>query len=80
MLNFIICDDNLNLLDKLKVMLEKIFIKNNFEATVSFTSDNIDDVLAYVEDNKVDVMMLDINLKSNKTGLELAEEVRKKNK
>ena len=80
MLNFIICDDNLNILDKLKTMLENIFTKNNFEATVSYTSDNIDDILSYVDDNKVDVLMLDINLKSGKSGLELAETVRKKNK
>ena len=80
MLNFIICDDNLNILDKLKTMLENIFIKNNFEATVSYTSDNIDNILSYVDDNKVDVLMLDINLKSGKSGLELAEAVRKKNK
>lgn len=80
MLNFIICDDNLNILDKLKTMLENIFTKNNFEATVSYTSDNIDDILSYVDDNKVDVLMLDINLKCGKTGLELAEAVRKKNK
>ena len=80
MLNFIICDDNLNILNKLKTMLENIFVKNNFEAKVSYTSDNIDDILSYVDDNKVDVLMLDINLKAGKSGLELAEAVRKKNK
>ena len=80
MLNFIICDDNLNILNKLKTMLENIFVKNNFEANVSYTSDNIDDILSYVDDNKVDVLMLDINLKADKSGLELAEAVRKKNK
>ena len=80
MLNFIICDDNLNILNKLKTMLENIFVKNNFEANVSYTSDNIDDILSYVDDYKVDVLMLDINLKADKSGLELAEAVRKKNK
>ena len=80
MLNFVICDDNLNILNKLKTMLENIFVKNNFEATVSYTSDNIDNILSYVDDNKVDVLMLDINLKAGKSGLELAEAVRKKNK
>lgn len=80
MLNFIICDDNLNLLNKLETMLETIFVKNSFEAKVSFTSDNIDDTLSFIDSNKVDVLMLDINLKSEKSGLELAEAVRKKNK
>lgn len=80
MLNFVICDDNVNILEKLKTMLENIFQKNNYEASVSFISDNVDATLSFVEDNKVDVLMLDINLRSNKTGIELAEEVRKKNK
>lgn len=80
MLNFVICDDNLNILDKLEKMLETIFTKNNFEASVSFKSDDAEEILAYVEDNCVDVVMLDINLKSNKSGLELAEKIRKKKK
>lgn len=80
MLNFVICDDNLNILSKLKTMLENIFVKNSFEAKVAFTSDNIDDTLTYIDSNKVDVLMLDINLKAGKSGLELAEAVRKKNK
>lgn len=80
MLNFVICDDNLNILDKLSKMLENIFTKNNFEAVVSFKSDNTSDILNYMDNNIVDVLMLDINLKSNKSGLELAEEIRKRNK
>ncbi len=77
MLHFVICDDNLNILDKLEKMLENIFTKNNFEAKVSFKSDNSDDILDYIKSNPADVFLLDINLKSSKTGLELAEEIRK---
>ena len=77
MLHFVICDDNLNILDKLEKMLENIFTKNNFEAEVSFKSDNSEDILNYIKHNPSDVLLLDINLKSNKTGLELAEEIRK---
>ena len=77
MLHFVICDDNLNILDKLEKMLENIFTKNNFDAKVSFTSDNSDKILEYIKSNPSDVLLLDINLKSNKTGLELAEEIRK---
>lgn len=80
MLNFAICDDNLNILDRLEKMLESIFTKNNFDASVCFKSDNTDDVLNFVSNNKVDVIMLDINLKSNKSGLQLAEAIRKINK
>ncbi len=80
MLNFAICDDNLNILDRLEKMLESIFIKNNFEANVYFKASNTDDMLEFVRDNKADVIMLDINLKSSKNGLELAKEIRKLNK
>ena len=80
MLNFVICDDNKNILDKFSVILENIFIKHNYEAEIGFTTSNVDDLLKYVNENKVDVLILDINLKSNKTGLEIASEVRKKNK
>lgn len=80
MLNFVICDDNLNILDRLEKMLEKIFTKNDYEASVVFKSDNPDDILDYIEDNTADVLMLDINLKYNKSGLELANEIRKRKK
>lgn len=77
MLSFVICDDNLNILNKLHQMLESIFTKNNFEAVVSFQSDNTDEILNYVKNNPVNVVMLDINLKGDKSGLKLAEEIRK---
>ena len=80
MLNFAICDDNIHILERLEKMLESIFTKNNFDASVSFKSDNTIDMLNHVSNNKTDVIMLDINLKSNKTGLELAEAIRKINK
>lgn len=80
MLNFAICDDNLNILDKLEKMLENIFTKNNFEATVTYKTSTTTDMLDFVSNNKTDVIMLDINLKCNKTGLELAEAIRKINK
>lgn len=80
MLNFVICDDNLNILDRLSKMLENIFVKNGFDGNITFKSDNVDSILNYVDHNKTDVLLLDINLKSNRTGLEIAETVRKKNK
>ena len=80
MLNFVICDDNLNIANKLEKILETIFTKNNYDASVVFKSDNATDILNFIDSNDVDVLMLDINLKSNKNGLELAEEIRKKKK
>ena len=80
MLNFAICDDNLNILDKMSKMLESIFTKNELDAKVSLASSNVDKVLDYIYCNKTDVLFLDINLRSSKTGLEIAEAVRQKNK
>lgn len=80
MLNFIICDDNLNILNKLTKMLESIFVNNNFDAQVAFSSTDAQSTLTFINSNKADVLFLDIHLKSNITGLELAEQVRTKNK
>ena len=80
MLNFVICDDNLNILDKLEKLLNNIFLKNNYTAQVGLKTDSFEGVLNYMDSNKVDVLMLDINLKANQSGLKLAEAVRKKDK
>lgn len=80
MLNFVICDDNLNLLDKFSKILESIFIKHNYDAQIGFKTDNVDELLNYIDNNKTDVLILDINLKSDKSGLEIASLVRNKNK
>ena len=78
MLNFVICDDNLSIANKLENILEHIFTKNNYDACVGFKSSNPDEILKYIDSHNVDVLMLDINLKSSKDGLKLAEEIRNK--
>ncbi len=80
MLNFVICDDNLNILDRFSKILENIFMKHNYDAKVGLTTNNVNELLDYIDDNKTDVLILDINLKSDKTGLEIASLVREKNK
>ncbi len=80
MLNFVICDDNLNILDRFSKILENIFIKYGYEAKIGLSTNNVDELLDYIDDNKTDVLILDINLKSNKSGLEIASKVREMNK
>jgi len=80
MLNFVLCDDNLNIVKKLKEMLETLFIKKDIDAKVGFYTDNPKNVLEYEEKNFVDVLILDINLNSNISGIDLAKEIRKRNK
>lgn len=80
MLNFVVCDDNANILNKLSKMLESIFVKHNYEAQVAFESTDANSILEFVNSNQTDVLILDINLKSSITGLQLAEKVRQYNK
>lgn len=65
MLNFVLCDDNLNILDKLEKILENLFMKYDYDAQIVFKSDNATDVLSYIHTNNVHVLILDINLQSN---------------
>lgn len=80
MLNFVICDDNLNLLDRFSKMLENIFENHNYNAKIGLKSADVETILRYIDENKTDVLILDINLKSQKNGLEIAAHVREKNK
>ena len=80
MLNFVICDDNPAILNKLSRMLESIFINNSIDAEIGLKALTASDVINYMEHNKVDVLILDINLKSETTGCDIANMVRKKNK
>ena len=55
-------------------------MKHNYDAQIGFKTDDVDELLNYIDENKTDVLILDINLKSNKSGLEVASKVREKNK
>lgn len=47
MLNFVLCDDNNIILSKLNRILESIFIKNDLDAQVIFTSTKSDKIVEY---------------------------------
>ena len=80
MLSFVLCDDNSSILDRLDKILDSIFIKHNIDAEVSYTDTKPEDVLSYMKDNTVNVLFLDIDLKSNMSGIDLASQIRKVNK
>ena len=80
MLNFVLCDDNLNIVKKLKEMLEILFVKNDIDAQVKFITDSPEELLNYEKENTIDVLILDINFNSNISGIELAKNIRKNNK
>lgn len=81
MLNFVICDDESRTLDKLALLFEKTFIKNDFDAKIVLKTSNYKEVLSFMDSNIVNVVVLDIEFKNSKVnGLNIAEEIRKNNK
>ncbi len=80
MLNFVICDDNPSAIDKLSKMLNSIIDSNNLKGKVIFSTSNPRELLNFVRNNQIHVLLLDIDLKSSISGLKLAEEIRKVDK
>lgn len=80
MLNFALIEDDEKLLKNLSHILESIFMQNNFDAEIGLITSDVNELLTYIEKNRVDVLLLDIDLKSHLTGIEIAEKVRKNNK
>lgn len=76
MLNFVMCDDNLNAMNKLSHMFESVFMKHDLKAKIAFKTTNEKELLSYVKENPTDVIILDINLKSNLSGLDVARKLR----
>lgn len=80
MLRFVLCDDNIQILNRLDTMLSSIFIKDDIDAQVVCKAKSANEILDYIKDHSVDVLILDINLNSNVSGCDIADIVRKKNK
>lgn len=81
MLNFIICDDNIHMINKLSLLFEKAFMQNDFDAKIVLKTQNCKDILSFMSSNMVNVVVLDIEFKnSNLNGLDIANEIRKINK
>lgn len=80
MLKFIVCDDNVDVLNKLSHMLESIFTKNDIDGEVVFKTIRGDELLEFTKSNTIDVLVLDINLNSKLNGIDIANKVREKNK
>ena len=81
MLNFIICDDDIHMINKLSFLFEKAFIKNDFQAKIVLKTQNYKDILSFMSSNIVNVVVLDIEFKNSKmNGLDVASEIRKINK
>ena len=80
MLNFALIEDDNSLLKELSHNLESIFMEYDYDAEIVLETGNVDELLSYVENNRIDVLFLDIDLNSNLSGIEIAEKIRKNNK
>lgn len=81
MLNLVICDDDIHMINKLSLLFEKAFVKNDFDAKIVFKTQNYKELLSFMVSNQVNVVILDIEFKnSTVNGLNIAEEIRKMNK
>lgn len=81
MLNFALCDDNLSIVTKLSKILEAIFIKDNLPGEVVLVETNPNKLLHFLNsEKKIDVLLMDINLKSNINGIDLVNKIRTTNK
>lgn len=80
MLDFALCDDNRNVLMKLEKMLDSIFINKKFDAQIVLSTTQPDELINYIRNNSINVVILDIDLKSKVSGLDLANMIRKKDK
>lgn len=80
MLKFIVCDDNIEVMNKLSNMLESIFLKNDLEAEIVLKTNTGEEILEFAKENLIDVLVLDINLNSKRNGIDIANKVREINK
>lgn len=81
MLNFALCDDNSCIVAKLAKMLEAIFIKNNLPGEIVLVETNPDNLLEFISNgNIIDVLLIDIDLKSRINGIDLVNKIRTTNK
>lgn len=81
MLNFVLCDDENNMLNSLSLLFEKSFIQNDFDAQIVLKTSDYKEVLSYMSCNTVNVVVLDIEFKNSElNGLDIADAVRKINK
>lgn len=80
MLDFVICDDNLNALNRLEKLLESTFITRNLEAQIVLSTTEPGDLVNYLKHHSVNVVILDIDLKTKVSGLDLANLIRKQDK
>lgn len=80
MFKVILCDDNMSSVNSLSTMLQSIFLKHDINAEIENIFTKPSELLQYTKCSDVDILFLDIDLKADINGIELANRFRKQNK
>lgn len=80
MLKFALIEDDLEQLNDLSHILESIFMQHDFDAQLALATSDINELFSFIQHCKIDVLILDIDLNSDLTGIEIAEKIRETNK
>lgn len=80
MLNIVLCDDNVKILTRLEKHLDSIFLKHDIVGSIVLKATSTKEVLDFIRYNSANLFILDIDLKCNLTGLDLASKIREINK
>ncbi|SHH20543.1 LytR/AlgR family response regulator transcription factor [Tepidibacter thalassicus] len=79
MINFVICEDDRVISSEVVNIVEGFMAKQEYSFSIGLVKDSTKGVVDYVKQNldKKNIYILDIELKDNKNGIQLAREIRK---
>ena len=58
MLNFVICDDEIHMLNRLEQLFKKCFLMHDYDAKIVLKTTDYKNIFSYMSSNKVDVVVL----------------------
>ncbi len=76
MLQIVLCEDNSRTLNNLEIIIERIIEKNHINGKIVLKADNPRTVQEFLKNNRACLFIVDIDLKAQITGLDLAKEIR----
>ncbi len=79
MLEIVLCEDNSRTLNNLEILINRIVKKNSINGKIVLKADNPYSVEEFIKNKSANVFILDIDLKVDSTGLDLARKIREKN-
>jgi two-component system, LytTR family, response regulator AgrA len=78
LLKIVLCENNLQYASFLKNIIHSYFSSNPQQGSLIFSCSSCEEFQSFTSENYANVFFLDIHLNSNKTGLQLAEDIRQK--